>query len=272
MRNIKETIITAFNEDHFIGRWYNNKHNWGDAINPILIEKLFGKKVVHQNEVYNILNKPIYSIVGSILNVFNINKRVIIWGSGVAAPNKPMLYKPEKVYAIRGPKTHAYLKENGIEAPEIYGDPVLLIDRIYQPENIEKKYKLGIIKHYEDQTPELDEWVNQNPDVRYISIIRDMTKPFEIIDEIVSCESIVSSSLHGLILADVYKIPNSWVFFENHIKSTYKFLDYYESIKASDKKFTLIKDQDILETNQLAFTINAIDLDLDKLYQSNPFN
>lgn len=272
MRDIRETIINAIHGSQYIGRWYNNKTNWGDAINPILIEKLFGKKIVHQNEVYNIASKPIYSLVGSIINVFNTNRRVRIWGSGVSNPDKPMSYKPEKVYAVRGPKTHLYLKENGIDAPPVYGDPVLLIDRIYQPQHLEKKFKIGIIKHYEDQTPELDEWVNSNPDVRFISIIRDMTNPFEIIDEIVSCENIISSSLHGLILADVYKIPNLWVCFEGYEKNTYKYLDYYESISSQTDHYVVINDHKIEDFNSLPFKVNSIDLDLDKLYHSNPFS
>jgi pyruvyltransferase len=271
MRNLKKTIRCAFDEEYYIGRWYNNKSNWGDAINPILIEKLFGKMIIHQNELYNIVNKPIFSVIGSILNVFNNNKRIVVWGSGVADPNRPMPYTPEKIHAVRGPKTHAYLKGNDIDAPEIFGDPVLLIDRIYQPKNKEKKYKIGIIKHYEDQSPELDEWVNKNINVRFISILRDMSKPFEIIDEILECEMIISSSLHGLILADVYKIPNVWVFFEGHIKDKFKFLDYYESIKKNNKDYILFKNQTLLDLDNLPFEVNKIDLDLDKLFQSNPF-
>lgn len=272
MRDIRETISNAIHAKQYIGRWYNNKTNWGDAINPILIEKLFGKKIVHQNEVYNIASKPIYSLVGSIINVFNTNRRVRIWGSGVSNPEKPMGYIPEKVYAVRGPKTREYLKINGVDSPEIYGDPVLLIDRIYKPENIAKKFKIGIIKHYEDKTPGLDKLVNSNPDVRYISIIRDMRNPFEIIDEIASCENIISSSLHGLILADVYKVPNVWVCFEGYEKNTYKYLDYYESISSQTDHYVVINDHKIEDLNSLPFKVNSIDLDLDKLYHSNPFS
>lgn len=272
MRDISKSLHTAVSDTHYIGRWYNNKENWGDAINPVLIEKLFGKKIIHQNEVYNIANKPIYSLVGSIINVFNTNKKVRIWGSGVAAPEKKLGYIPEKIYAVRGPKTQDYLKENGIKSQHIFGDPVLLIDRIYNPEKKQKKFKLGIIKHYEDITPELDALVNRNSEIKYIHIIRDLTNPFSIIDEILECENIISSSLHGLILADVYKVPNVWVCFKNFEKNTYKYLDYYESIKSKRSHFTLINNSNINNLDNLSFDIQNINLDLEALFQSNPFH
>lgn len=271
MRDISKSLHTAVSDTHYIGRWYNNKENWGDAINPVLIEKLFGKKISHQNEVYNIANKPIYSLVGSIINVFNTNKKVRIWGSGVSNPEKGMHYKPEKIYAVRGPKTHEFLYNHGIDAPKIFGDPVLLIDKIYSPQNVQKKFKIGIIKHYEDKTPELDDLVSRNPAIIYIPIVRNMINPFEIIDEILSCENIISSSLHGLILSDVYKVPNIWVFFEGFEKNTYKYLDYYESIKSNRSTFNLISNSNINDLENFPFEINDINLDLDILLNSAPF-
>ena len=271
MKNIKKSIQASLDKNCYVGRWYNNKKNWGDAINPILIEKLYGKKIFHQNEVYNFSNQPVISAVGSILNVFPNNKRVVVWGSGVANPQNPMNYTPEKIFAVRGPKTWQYLKEQNIEAPQIYGDPVLLIDKIYQPSNFNKTHKLGIIRHYEDQLPELDQLISENKEIKEIKIIRNMDNPFSIIDEMVSCEKIISSSLHGLILADVYKIPNIWVFFKGFEKLHFKFQDYYESINSSIQLPNNIEKIDVDHFEKLNFNIHSINLDKELLYKSNPF-
>ena len=98
-----------------------------------------------------------------------------------------------------------------------------------------------------------------------------MKNPFSIVDEIVSCENIVSSSLHGLVLSDVYKIPNVWVSFNNR-KNPYKYLDYYESIGSK------ITEDIVLHSNlnekiliNLPFEVNYLKIDLDALFQSSPF-
>jgi len=271
-KSIEKSIKVSLSSNNYIGRWYNYKENWGDAINPFLVNKLFKKNVFHENEVLNIFGLPVYSIVGSIINVFRKNSRVRIWGSGVANPEQPLVYIPEKIYAVRGPKTLKYLNNNKIKLNNVdFGDPVLLIDRIYEKPQVIKKYKVGIIKHYADKTPYLDAIVKNNSDFHYINILRDMKNPFSIVDEIVSCENIVSSSLHGLVLSDVYKIPNVWVSFNNR-KNPYKYLDYYESIGSK------ITEDIVLHSNlnekiliNLPFEVNYLKIDLDALFQSSPF-
>ena len=49
---------------------------------------------------------------------------------------------------------------------------------------------------------------------------------------------IVSSSLHGLIVSDAYKIPNVWIQFYNNIRGdNTKFYDYFKSVNRKDTSF-----------------------------------
>ena len=59
-----------------------------------------------------------------------------------------------------------------------------------------------------------------------------------------ACEVIVSSSLHGLIIADAYGIPTVWAKFGNDINGNdFKFYDYYWSLGMSDiKPLEIYKD------------------------------
>jgi pyruvyltransferase len=87
-----------------------------------------------------------------------------------------------------------------------------------------------------------------------------------------SCEKIVSSSLHGLILADLYEVPNSWIFFNNFEKSTFKFSDYYQSLNVYSNTPLVVEESELIEKLvTLDFKVNKITLDLDLLYNSSPF-
>ena len=97
----------------------------------------------------------------------------------------------------------------------MYGDPVLLMPKIYNPlQSI--KYDLGIIPHHIDENNINLLRIINNSKIK-VKIISLVTYPNwkSVIDDICECNFIVSSSLHGLILADAYNIPNSWVSFSD---------------------------------------------------------
>ena len=202
--------------------WWNGIHNFGDALNPAFIYMLTGKKISWINP--RLYKRKNYIVMGSIL--VSANKYSIVWGAGFLFPDSKCSEKPFKVCAVRGPLTRQKLLENGIDCPEVYGDPALLLPLLYTPK-IEKKYKLGIIPHFHDKTSEWLEVVN-NSDVKIIDI--QNSDPMRFIDELLSCEKIASSSLHGLIVADAYKIPSLWLEFSDKVEGEgFKFRDYFLS-------------------------------------------
>ncbi|KAB7888580.1 polysaccharide pyruvyl transferase family protein [Poseidonibacter ostreae] len=178
--------------------------------------------------------------------------------------------KPKKIYAVRGPKTRKILLENNIDCPEVYGDPALLLPRVYNPK-IKKCYKYGIIPHYVDADNPFLEKIENRKDVLIIDILNE--NPFNTVDEILSCENIISSSLHGIIVADAYNIPSLWIEFSDKvIGSGFKFYDYFESVKKNvSSSFRIDAKTEFIE---LIENINSekIDIDLDKLIKSCPFD
>ena len=56
-----------------------------------------------------------------------------------------------------------------------------------------------------------------------------------VIDQICSCESIASSSLHGLIISDAYHVPNTRILLSTLIEGgDFKYLDYFASVHRED--------------------------------------
>ena len=111
--------------------------------------------------------------------------------------------------------------------PEVYGDPALFLPLVYQTSNAQE-YRLGIIPHVVDlQHPVIEEIREKHADDILIIDLAHYEKWTDVIDQICSCERILSSSLHGLIVSDAYQVPNCWIELSGKISGGYfKFYDY----------------------------------------------
>lgn len=215
-------------------RLYSYKNNFGDDLSPYIISNLSGEQVIFRKPFsykrffldflrflkklflkgvidkslinYSPFHKVIISI-GSILQESTLNS--IVWGSGLGSKN--ISIKGGEFLAVRGPLSQKRLSELGFNVPEVTGDPAILLPLVYPREKnkSKKKYKLGIIPHKSD-------YVDIDNDLKKIKIndflIIDLVDPDleGVIDSFLSCDRILSSSLHGLIVAHSYNIPAVW--------------------------------------------------------------
>ena len=251
--------------------------NLGDDLNYAIISFLSGKKIISYNYSYipyfrHILN---YMCIGSIADTL-VNEESVIWGSGAMYGMKDD-YKeaPKEIMAVRGPLTRDYFISKGIFCPEVYGDPVLLLPTLYPIKTRVVKYKLGIIPHFVDYDRVNREFLSDIIDNEVIVIdIAHYKRWQDVIDLINQCEVIASSSLHGLIISDAYKIPNVWVKFSANIKGDdFKYRDYFGSVSRE-----ILKPLDFSETKldfasvyEIARLYNGIRFDAKKLIEACPF-
>lgn len=236
--------------------------NWGDALSPVLVKLLSGKTVVHLDGLHH----DRYLVIGSILG--NANERSEVWGSGFIQEKARVLGKPRAVHAVRGPLSRTTLLEQGISCPEVYGDPALLLPRFFNPD-VPKNYPVGIVPHYIDKKNPWLKSHNLNPEV----LILDIESGIEnFVKAVKSCEVIISSSLHGLICADAYGIPNLWVTLSDQvIGGDFKFRDYRLSIGADDPSPIRITSGTTLHELVKKAEVHPINIDLRKLILSCPF-
>ena len=103
--------------------------NWGDALSPYLVRLLSGKEVVLRTG----LQHRRFLAIGSILGAANGFAEV--WGSGFIHENDRVVGVPRKVHAVRGPFTRDLLLRQGVDCPEVYGDPALLLPRFFNPDS-----------------------------------------------------------------------------------------------------------------------------------------
>lgn len=213
-------------------------NNWGDDINVYFLEMISNKKVwVYPNTriarfVNSIVKPKKIVFIGSVLTLYSLENSIVI-GSGVLNNmiNDKIKGSPNEVLFVRGPLSRQILINNGVDCPQRYGDPALLLSCFYKPQ-IMKHCKIGIIPHYQDLNSDIivDILTKYSDDVVCIKM-KNYSNWTDIIDEINSCDFIISSSLHGLIVSETYKVPSVWVHFNDYIDGwDFKFYDFYQSI------------------------------------------
>lgn len=252
IKKIPETLRFCVTRDkvllNVLMRLKNNKvehRNFGDELNYYLVKSLINKPLFNLPCIL-VKNRRNYLVIGSIIETY-ANKDSIIWGSGAMFGGERILNeKPKKVLAVRGPLTREYLLSQGVDCPEVYGDPALLLPLVYQPK-VGKRYKLGVIPHFVDINSEYLSELKNDPEVKVIKL-KGYEEWHKVIDEICECEYVVSSSLHGLIISDAYGVPNMWIRLSNKILGgNFKFHDYFMSVGRDLREPLLIKHTVIKE-------------------------
>lgn len=200
-----------------------NERNFGDWIGPLLFEALSGREAIFCMPTQLILGTTTFT-VGSILHWIRVPDRVNVWGSGIIK-ERVKFERPLNTYSVRGPRSRQRMLEQGYQCPEIYGDPALLMPLLF-PMPKEKKYELGIIPHFVDSDAAKMKFSN----VENCLLIDVLEPPEKVAEKISSCHRVISSSLHGIIVAHAYGVPAMRAIFSDDLAGDgVKFSDYSES-------------------------------------------
>ena len=254
-----ENYSSYLKNESLLLKYYDLEQNWGDTVNPYIFKKITGVNVISSNSMFNFLKKPEILGIGSII-VGDLSN-YIIWGSGVISEKTTLLTKPKEVLALRGFNTLKKIREVGGDC-DVFGDPVLLFPEIFSAENSVKKYKYGIVPHFKDKSSIGIQKIHdlQNPEIKIIDIQSGIE---DFVNDILSCENILSSSLHGLILAEAYGIPTCrLVFSEKLLGGDFKFYDYYSGVGITTMETVFLHD-DISDLKNILNKCSLKDLRFD---------
>jgi pyruvyltransferase len=210
------------------GRSDTSKQNFGDYLSPLLVEVLSGRKVE-----YSPVHQADLMAIGSILGREAKAKRwgilphkLHVWGAGTGSEHAR--YSGRHYYhAVRGALTCEQI--NNLSGSPVQGDPGLLAPWVIGDGEkfVAKKIRVGIIPHYADHSePALAELLAGIPGSRKINVFSPVK---QVLEEIASCDFVLSSSMHGLIVADSFGVPNQWLQLSHGRISEYKFADYYSA-------------------------------------------
>lgn len=203
-------------------RWkYPDRLNFGDEISAPIIEALTGRRVEWTDaETCDLV------AAGSVIQQITRTKRQqmpMFWGTGLINPPKENA-KPVELpaLALRGELTRTRVRTpNG---SPVLGDPGIFADLLLR-RPVKKRWAVGVLPHYHDASdPFVDQLLDLGSRVRRLNVA---WTPEEMVHEIAACDVLLSSSLHGLIVADSLGVPNIHLKFGNRLMGgEYKFRDY----------------------------------------------
>lgn len=161
---------------------------------------------------------------GSILG--KARASMSVFGSG-AMTERAAPHPEARLWAVRGPRSLEVARRAGADVSKtVLGDPALLLPLVHAPP-VSPEHPLALVPHYVDR--EVATTLTPPPGSRFVNVLR--ADPLEVVDEIRSCEAVVSSSLHGLVVAQAYGIPFAWLRLSDKLNGDdTKFYDFAEAV------------------------------------------
>lgn len=169
--------------------------------------------------------------IGSVLHF--ARDGACVWGSGVNGkiPVERHGFAALDVRAVRGPLTRRFLSERGIDAPEIYGDPALLLPSLANGRfSRTSEREIGFVPNLNDIG------ILSQFDLRGLPVISPKRSWDRCVADILGCDLVLASSLHGIIVAEAYGIPARYVRLTEN-EDLFKYADYYSGTGRPDYRY-----------------------------------
>lgn len=252
--------------------WWDNKANFGDSIGPILVAEMLN--IVPVNARQRFRDESCLYSVGSITAMIDRDD-VVLWGSGLLSPLTDgqivslRRRKNIEVLAVRGRYTQLELEAKlGWNVPCVFGDPALLLPRYFEPLESTPSSKIALVMHWE-HAKYLSTRIDDG-----IEVVNVGSDSRNVISQIAKAEVCISTSLHGVIVAQAYGVPWVWLQVSDHKlhSSDFKFDDFFTTINrrsVSKKSVSInqISSADWFEVAAMA-SIPELLIDLDALEDS----
>lgn len=198
--------------------WWATRSNFGDQLTEVLLPHFGVSPVYARAEDAELV------AVGSIIEHIPDQFPGYIWGSGFINPQSPADFPDATILALRGESTLRKFRQAGREVEVPLGDPGLLASRICSRRR--SHGKIGLIPHFSHQNRPAVHALRDALGEEAVWI--DVTRPVrQVIREISACTHVVSTSLHGIVVADSFGIPGLWALVEPLPRSRdFKWRDY----------------------------------------------
>ena len=212
--------------------------NFGDYLSSVIVTKMAALRDCFLDE-----ERPSPArllAIGSILHFARDGD--VVWGSGVngKVPVERHRFTRLDVRAVRGPLTRDFLLRRGIEAPEIYGDPGILVADLLKsrfPKPEKQKESVVFVPNLHD-IDEMRDWEN---------VVSPLDPWWTVLRRISEAGHVISTSLHGLVVADAFGVPCTYLRLSEEEK-LFKYEDYAFGVGRARLRVTHSREEAIRAT------------------------
>jgi len=217
----------AYKEGIMKLHYYAKQPNFGDSINPWFWSK-------NLNIDFEDESDELFVGIGTLLSHhLPTDYRLIhIMGSGTGyGKSLPNIQDNWRVHFVRGPMTATAL---GLPANAAITDPAVLLHELTPPQS-SRDIPCGFMPHMSCDSPRMKKLV-EHSGIQYISPSDD---PATIIDRISRCDRLISSAMHGAILADSLRVPWYPVSTSKQNILEFKWHDWFQSMGITNELYKL---------------------------------
>lgn len=199
--------------------------NFGDRLSDIVCRQVLAGRHLSLDD--QVARASRLLAIGSILHFAEDGNH--IWGSGwngkVGAEH--FTARHLTVHAVRGPLTAEFLRKRGIQAPDVFGDPALLLPQLFG-------------ERFRPTPTEEHVFVPNLHDIALVGNNPEVVSPLWgwnlTIRSILNARLVLASSLHGLIVAEAFGVPARYVRL-SETEDLFKYRDYYLGSGRSEADF-----------------------------------
>ena len=231
--------------------------NFGDYLSSVVVNKLAAEADCFLDEARSTPARIL--AIGSILHFARDGD--VVWGSGVNGkiPVEKHIFRWLDVRAVRGPLTRDFLIRRGIDVPEIFGDPGILVAELLGnrfQKSAERRTPVTFVPNLHDLA-EMDGWEN---------VISPLDPWAAVVSRISMSSVVISSSLHGLVVADAFGVPCTYLRLSEG-ESILKYEDYVAGVGRPRLDITRSREEAVR-----ASPMDPVNPDLSKLKASFPYD
>lgn len=234
-RRYRNVALAAVDPRAVPAYWYTDVRNFGDLITPLLLKAHGIRAYCSAPDTARLV------VIGSVLQIFPRDYRGVVLGTGMIRDVEYPL-PDANILGVRG---HLTAERIGAGPRTIFGDPGLLLPDLLA-ERRQKCFRAGIVPNYADiANPTLSAIARKyRGEAKVINVHRS---PLAVMREMDQCECILSSSLHGLIVADALGLPAAWVQLKLLAGHGFKFRDYHSVMGLQRNPIDLRPDQPLAD-------------------------
>lgn len=193
--------------------------NFGDLLGPLIVEQIASNRGLRSGNGDRLLS------VGSIMHF--ARPKDTIWGTGVNGKvDVGQLAAPIRVKAVRGPLTRKVLLDSGVDVPAVFGDPALLLPELFPALKVgesRNRLSFAILPNLHDLARVLEMKRTGQLDARAV-VLNPASPARTVVKSIADCQLLLTSSLHGQIVAEAFGVPVAFAI--PSVENRFKYADH----------------------------------------------